>query len=176
MAGLTNGVCLNHRPHKTECNRDRHRKQHRKDLAEKIGERMLDVIDRSAVGNTFTVNNAGFLSKDCFRINRCHPEKCHDPHPEDRTRSTNQDRAGSPHNITRTDLCRHRRGKRLKGAEAPFFFIVEREIAEGVFQPFPETADLDETGPDRKKQPCPDQQNDQHIVRKVLIDQRNNIL
>lgn len=82
----------------------------------------------------------------------------------------------STNNIARSDLCRHRRGKRLKGTEAPFFFIVEREIAKSILPSFPETADLDETGPDRKKQPCPDQQNDQHIVRKVLIDQRNNIL
>lgn len=128
------------------------------------------------MNDAFAIDDTHLLREHGFSVVRGHTEECNEPHPEDRTRTTDQDRAARTDDVAGADLCRNSGGERLEGAHAALLlFAEERKAAKNALPAFSEAANLHEARSDGEVEACADEQDDQHVIREIRIDGNDDV-
>ena len=128
------------------------------------------------MNDAFAIDDTRLLCEHRLGVVRSHTEECNEPHPEDRARTTDQDRAARTDDVAGADLRCNSSGERLEGAHAALFlFAEERKAAKNALPAFSEAANLHEARADGEVEACADEQDDQHVIRKVRIDGNDDV-
>ncbi len=169
--GFRDGVGLNHGAHEAQCQDNGHCEEAGQKLAEFVLECVFNIVDGASENGAVLLHHAGLLCQDCLCIDGCHAEEGDDPHPEDGTRAADENGTARTDNIACAYLCRNGGCQCLEGRESALFFAaLEGQIAEYLFHALAEATHLHEACADRVEQAGSHQEEDQNIIRQVLID------
>ena len=124
-----------------------------------------DVVGRTTMGLAFIVDNLRLLCENGLGVVCRHAEQGDDPHPEDRTRAADENRAASADDVTGADLGGNSCRKRLERAHGTATVATrERELAEHFLPALTEAAELHAPRADREEQARADQQDQQDVI------------
>ncbi len=114
-----NGIDLAHITDTEGCQQTEQRKQNCQNctnlLHSRFGtETIAQIVHGTAAPFTFRIFSAVIDTQNILRIIGHHSEKCHDPHPENCSRSSKYNCSCNPNNVSSTNSCCKSRTKTLK--------------------------------------------------------------
>ena len=161
------GVGLYRRTDEAAGNGQCHGEEACEKFAELTLEGVLDVIDGTAADLAVFMNDARFLCEDCFDVVGCHAEEGDDPHPEDGTRTADENCAADAYDITRADLRRNGGRQCLERGKTGIALVL---LGKYRAESRAEAADLNEFRSDGKIKTCRNEQEYQYVARHIVID------
>ena len=160
-----NGVGLYHGSHEAQCQCDGYGEEAREELAEAVIEGTSDVVNGSAKNRAVLLNDLGLLCENCLGVDGCHTEEGNDPHPEDGTGATHEDRAAGANDVARTDLRGDGGCQCLEGGKSAIFLsAAERNVAKDPLHAFAKATNLHEARTNGIEQTDTNQKEDEDIV------------
>ena len=155
--GGADGIGLHHTTAESKRYNDCNCKEAGKESAKTALKGSMNVIDGTALNMTVLMNDSGILCQNRFCINRCHTKKGNEPHPENRTRTTGQNRAGGTDNIAGADLSRDCGSQCLEGTHASIVRAsVQGKTPKAAFHAFSEITHLHKACPNREPKTKPE--------------------
>ena len=149
---LSNGVRLDHGSDKAKSDNGSDGKKAGEEPTAGTLESCGDVVSRAAVGQTVFIDDLRLLSERRFSIVCGHTKKSDDPHPEDGTRTTNEDSATCADDVTRANLCSYGSCNCLKRAHgAALVSTGQRKLGEHLLPALAEAAELYKTRANREE-------------------------
>ena len=172
VEGLSDRVRLDGVSNHAEGDDYAYREEHRERLALKP---FADVV--GGASRDFAGGSSDFvgLGEDGFGEDRSHAEERRAPDPEKGSGASHRKSRGDSDDVSRSDLRRDRRRKRLEGAHTVLAGLSagEGELSEGVFDAQAELADLDEAEPQREVEArAAEKRNKTEITPEVTVEGR----